>query len=105
MEVNIHEAKTNLSRLIQRAENGEEIIIARAGKPAVRLVPVPPKTEQRFRVPGRLKGKLGLPDDWEAQFKAMDKELEELMVDAPLSTNVDEPPRTASRKPGKKRVR
>jgi prevent-host-death family protein len=105
MEVNIHEAKTNLSKLIQRAENGEEIIIARAGKPAVRLVPVPAKVEERFRVPGRLKGKLGLPDDWEEQFKAMDKELEILMVDAPLTTNGDDLPPLSKKKPGKKRVR
>ena len=40
MIVNVHAAKTTLSKLIERAENGEEIIIARAGKPAVRLTPV-----------------------------------------------------------------
>jgi prevent-host-death family protein len=90
MEVNIHEAKTNLSKLIQRAESGEEIIIARAGKPVVRLVLVPAETPKKYREFGRLKGKLGLPDDWEEKFKAMDKELEELMVDAPLTTNGDD---------------
>ena len=41
MEVNVHQAKTNLSKLIQQAENGEEVIIARNGKAAVKLVPVP----------------------------------------------------------------
>jgi prevent-host-death family protein len=40
ISANIHEAKTQLSKLIERAEAGEEVIIARAGKPAVRLVPV-----------------------------------------------------------------
>ncbi|WP_058187559.1 type II toxin-antitoxin system Phd/YefM family antitoxin [Terracidiphilus gabretensis] len=40
MEVNIHHAKTNLSQLILKAESGEEVIIARAGKPVVRLVPI-----------------------------------------------------------------
>lgn len=40
MEVNIHHAKTHLSKVIQQAEDGEEIIIARAGKTAVKLVPV-----------------------------------------------------------------
>lgn len=40
MEVNIHRAKTNLSQLILKAEAGEEVVIARAGKPVVRLVPV-----------------------------------------------------------------
>jgi prevent-host-death family protein len=65
MEVNVHHAKTHLSRLIQQAENGEEVIIARDGKPAVKLVPVQPEvSEQNYRVPGRLKGKLNLPQNW-----------------------------------------
>ena len=42
MIVNIHAAKTNLSKLIERAEAGEEVVIARNGKPAVRLAPVDP---------------------------------------------------------------
>lgn len=42
MRVNVFEAKTQLSKLIERAENGEEVVIARAGRPAVRLVPVHP---------------------------------------------------------------
>ena len=40
IQVNIHEAKTHLSRLVQRVVNGEDIVIARAGKPLVRMVPV-----------------------------------------------------------------
>jgi prevent-host-death family protein len=40
MEVNIHYAKTNLSQLLLKAESGEEVVIARAGKPIVRLIPV-----------------------------------------------------------------
>lgn len=48
ISANIHEAKTQLSKLIERAEAGEEVVIARAGKPAVRLVPVePPVTLSR----------------------------------------------------------
>ena len=43
MDVNIHEAKTHLSKLLQRVAGGEEIIIARAGVPIARLVPVEPK--------------------------------------------------------------
>lgn len=42
MRVNVLQAKTHLSRLIESAENGEDIVIARAGRPAVRLVPVHP---------------------------------------------------------------
>jgi prevent-host-death family protein len=85
MEFNVHHAKTHLSRLIQRAENGEEVVIARNGKPAVKLVPVPQEpAEKKYRVLGRLKGKLNLPEDWEEQWKWMDKELEGLMNDEPI---------------------
>jgi prevent-host-death family protein len=85
MEVNVHHAKTHLSRLIQRAESGEEIVIARAGKPAVKLVPVPQATpEKNYRPLGRLKGKLNLPENWEEEWKLMDKEIEDLMCDEPL---------------------
>ena len=54
--VTIHQAKTNLSRLIERACQGEEIIIARGTKPVVRLVPIV-HTKGR-RQPGTLRGKL-----------------------------------------------
>jgi prevent-host-death family protein len=46
-QVNIHEAKTHLSRLVERAAAGEEIIIARAGRPQARLVPLAPRREPR----------------------------------------------------------
>ena len=46
MEVNIHHAKTNLSRLILRVEAGEEVLIARNGKPVARLVPVASATRK-----------------------------------------------------------
>ena len=55
MEANtIHQAKTNLSRLIERAEHGEDIVIARGKTPVVRLVPV--KAPPTKRVPGLFKG-------------------------------------------------
>lgn len=50
--VNVHEAKTNLSRLLERAHAGEEIVLAKAGKPYARLVPLAP--DPRRRRPGRL---------------------------------------------------
>jgi prevent-host-death family protein len=53
--VTIHEAKTNLSRLIEKASEGEEVIIARGAKPVARLVPIEVKGK---RQPGSLKGKL-----------------------------------------------
>jgi prevent-host-death family protein len=45
--VNIHEAKTHLSRLVERVEAGEEITLARAGRPVARLVPYRPRREPR----------------------------------------------------------
>ena len=59
--INIHAAKTQLSRLIERAERGEDIVIARAGRPAVRLVAIKPA--EGPRVLGRFKGEFEIPDD------------------------------------------
>ena len=53
--INVHEAKTHLSRILDRVHRGEDIILAKAGKPYVRLVPVRPVRKRR---PGLLKGKL-----------------------------------------------
>jgi prevent-host-death family protein len=53
--VTIHEAKTHLSRLIARAEAGEEIVVARGNKPVAKIVPLsPPASAKKPRVPGRL---------------------------------------------------
>lgn len=60
--VNIHHAKTQLSRLLERVEAGEEIVIARHGKPVAKLVPFP----AQHRKPGRLKGKIHLKPDFDA---------------------------------------
>jgi prevent-host-death family protein len=54
--VNIHEAKTHLSRLLEQAIAGEEVIFAKAGKPCARLVPI--AAQKPVRKPGRLKGKV-----------------------------------------------
>lgn len=62
--VNIHEAKTQFSRLVDAAASGEEIVIAKAGKPAARLVPIERvKVTRRF---GGLKGKVRIADDFDA---------------------------------------
>lgn len=63
MMVNVHEAKTHLSRLIERAAAGEEIIIGKAGRPMARLVPYVERT--RPRRPGALKGRLWVADDFD----------------------------------------
>lgn len=60
--INVHEAKSNLSKLLVRVEAGEEIIIARAGRPVARLSAV--RTAQA-RTPGRLEGKLRVADDFD----------------------------------------
>ena len=68
--VNVHAAKTNLSRLIERAEAGEEIVIGRAGKPVAKLVPYVP--DRPNRVFGALKGQIRiLPgfDELDAEFE------------------------------------
>jgi prevent-host-death family protein len=62
--VNIHEAKTHLSRLVDRVEGGEEVVIARAGRPVARLVSYRPVRQPRE--PGLLKGNLRLADDWDS---------------------------------------
>lgn len=62
--VNIHEAKTGLSKLIERAESGEEVTIARAGRPVAKLVPLA-KARGRRRL-GLLDGKFRIPEDFNA---------------------------------------
>ncbi len=62
--VNIHAAKTHLSRLIERVEAGEEITLARAGRPVARLVPY--RGRQEPRKLGAWKGKLWLAPDWDS---------------------------------------
>ena len=56
LTVNVHEAKTQFSRLLERAHAGQEIILAKAGKPYARLVPLAPD-QPSVRKPGRLAGK------------------------------------------------
>jgi prevent-host-death family protein len=62
--VNIHDAKTHLSRLLVRVEAGEEILIARAGRPIARLVPA--RRARGKRRPGRFVGKGRIADDFNA---------------------------------------
>ena len=61
--VNIHEAKTHLSRLVQRAAAGEEIVIAKAGVPVAKLVPYEARPTLR---PGLLTGKVWAAEDWDS---------------------------------------
>jgi prevent-host-death family protein len=63
-QVNVHEAKTHLSKLLTRVAAGEEIVISKAGKPVARLVPW--KQNMKQRIPGLDSGLLTVPDDFDA---------------------------------------
>ncbi len=65
MEVNIHEAKTHFSRLLQRVAAGEEVIIARSGVPVARLVAVEPE-KKKIRPLGFARGDVWVADDFDA---------------------------------------
>lgn len=62
MTLNLYEAKTQLSALVDKAADGEEIVIAKNGTPMAKLVPFKPKV---LRKPGRLKGKIWMSDDFD----------------------------------------
>ncbi|MGH4012644.1 MAG: type II toxin-antitoxin system Phd/YefM family antitoxin [Pseudonocardiaceae bacterium] len=77
-QVNVYEAKTQLSKLLEQVEAGDEIVIARHGKPVARLVPL-----QRTAVPrrlGSLRGKIWMAPD----FDEADEELIDLMENGPI---------------------
>jgi len=71
--VNMHEAKTQLSRLVARVEGGEQIVITRAGKPAAKLVPVLLEKPGKRKL-GGWEGKMRMPTD--AEWEEMDREIE-----------------------------
>jgi prevent-host-death family protein len=62
--VNVHAAKTQFSRLLDQVAGGEEVVIARAGKPVAKLVPIEAKPPKRQL--GRLEGKYAVPEDVDA---------------------------------------
>jgi len=73
MEVNVHEAKTHLSRLLAKVAMGEEVIIAKAGKPVAKLVPIE-EGRRKFQF-GSAKGEFVVPDDFN---DPLPKEIEDL---------------------------
>ena len=76
--INIHEAKTHLSKLVERVQAGEEFVIAKAGKPAARLVPLTAEAKTvktgGLRIPG------GVPEDFDTMFA---EEIETLFSGSP----------------------
>ncbi|MFZ1642901.1 MAG: type II toxin-antitoxin system prevent-host-death family antitoxin [Candidatus Contendobacter sp.] len=86
--INIHAAKTHLSRLVEQAAAGEEIIIAKAGKPIARLMPLAvPKKEPRKL--GILEGKLKVPDNFD---DPLPDDILDLFYHAPLFPPESAPP-------------
>ncbi len=67
--VNIHEAKTHLSRLVDQAAKGEPFVIAKAGKPLVKVVPIDAPPVKPIRRTGFLEGQYSIPDDFDTMFQ------------------------------------
>lgn len=63
--VNIHEAKTHLSRLIEEASKGESFVIAKAGKPVVRVMAIEAPSGAQIRRLGFMEGDISVPDDFD----------------------------------------
>jgi prevent-host-death family protein len=73
--VNIHEAKTHLSKLVEEAAKGEPFIIAKAGKPMVKIVALDSPVTKKPKRLDSLKGQFSIPDDFDRMFE---KEIEQM---------------------------
>ena len=73
--VNIHKAKTHLSRLVEEAANGKPFIIAKAGKPLVKVTALDAPTGRQMRRLGFLRGQLAIPEDFNHMGRAQIEEL------------------------------
>jgi prevent-host-death family protein len=76
--VNIHEAKTHLSRLLEGVAQGESFVIAKSGKPVAKVVPILDKPPQRI---GFMEGQFTVPDNFDTMFA---KEIRSMFEDGPL---------------------
>ncbi len=76
--VNIHEAKTHLSRLLEGVANGESFVIAKAGKPVAQVTPIVEKVQRRI---GFMEGQFEVPDDFNTMFA---EEIRSMFEDGPL---------------------
>jgi prevent-host-death family protein len=84
MEVNIHEAKTHFSKLLERVALGEEVIIAKAGTPVAKLIPF--DQEPKPRIFGSARGEFTVPDD----FNRPDAEIEALFYEGEVFPGKDD---------------
>jgi prevent-host-death family protein len=71
LTVNVHEAKTHLSRLIEQAVKGEPFVIAKAGKPLVKVVPIRPPEAGATRRLGFMAGQIAVPEDFDRMGEAV----------------------------------
>lgn len=78
--INIHEAKTHLSRLVDEAERGDSFIIAKAGKPKVRVIRLDAPAATAKRRLGFMKGMYTIPDNFDEIDKRLDKKIEKLFL-------------------------
>jgi prevent-host-death family protein len=78
--INIHEAKTHLSRLVDEAVEGDSFIIAKAGKPKVKVTALNETPAQPNRLLGALKGVYTLPENFEEIDRELDKEIERMFL-------------------------
>ena len=85
--VNMHEAKTHLSKLVARVEGGEQIVITRAGKPAAKLVPAP-QDEPTKRKLGGWEGRMRLPT--EVEMRAIKAEITEAVEEGEIFPSGDD---------------
>lgn len=85
--VTIHEAKTQFSKLVRRAEEGEEIVVRRGREPVARIVPL--KKRGGVRGFGSMKGEIRLPSDEE--WKQVDREIEQLFEESEILPGENSP--------------
>jgi prevent-host-death family protein len=78
--VNIHEAKTHLSRLVEQAAKGESFVIAKAGKPLVKVTPLDSPAAGQVRRLGFMRGQIAVPDDFD---RMGETEIEQLFSSEP----------------------
>jgi prevent-host-death family protein len=78
--VNIHDAKTNLSRLVEQAAKGEPFVIAKAGKPMVKVIPLNAPDAGQMKRLGFMTGQISVPDDFDHMGNT---EIEQLFDGAP----------------------
>ncbi|HEX3470167.1 MAG TPA: type II toxin-antitoxin system Phd/YefM family antitoxin [Silvibacterium sp.] len=86
MEVSIHHVETHLTKLIELAEHGEEVVIARAGQAVVKMVPVPAKPTRRMI--GSARGKIWVFDDTSSP--EINKAIEEFLNNSPQSSDEEQ---------------